>query len=258
MNFAQVKAITIPEGSAKQLAQGLTVLWRKASGASDLIVPVYNAVYPTYNDVARGFPWTLPTGFVQVEYISTAKTAAINTGIVTADTDTIYFTYQLDSGSLSQSGDKYMISQQAGYNGGGLWVETYGNTNTWYVRFGSSSSANTASTADERTGKHQVTLRKQVFKVDGTTRQTPNYSSMPDTPTTFGARVNSAGDAITGGGMYGNIYLGTGIVDGNQVARWWGVPVKRTGDGAGGMYDVVSGTVFMSVTGTDFGCGPEV
>lgn len=204
------------------------------------------------------WPYALPDGFVKVEYISTSKTAGINTGIVVAGTDIIYATYQLNQADLSQGGDKYILSQQAGYTGGGIWAETYGGTNKWYVRFGSSSSSNQDIQAAHKTGKHQIELKKQSFSVDGTKLLTPNYSSMPSTPTCFGARINAAGDAITGGGMYGNLYEGTGIVGSNGNYRWWGIPVKRVADGAGGMFDLVSKQVFLSVTGTHFGCGAEI
>lgn len=213
---------------------------------------LYDSKFLAYQDMLP------PTGFVRVEYITTLRTAGVNTGIVVNSTDVIYATYKLDSSNLSQSGDKYIVSQQAGYTGGGIWVETYGSNNQWYVRFGSSSSSNGASTTDERTGKHQIQLMKQSFKIDGASKLTPNYSSMPSTPTCFGARINTAGDGITSGGMYGNLYEGTGIVDSNGNYRWWGIPVKRVSDGAGGMYDIVSDKVFLSVTGTDFTCGPEL
>ena len=257
MNFAQVKSITIPEGSAKQLAQGLTVLWKKSStGATDLIVPVYSGVYPTYNDVARGFPITLPSGYVRVEYITGSGGSAINTGIVVAGTDIIYGNYELSS--LSQGGDKYILSQQAGYTGGGLWVETYGSANKWYFRFGSSSSANATPTSAQLSGQHEFVIKKNSFKVDDVSVGTPNYSSMPSTSLCIGGRLNSAGDAITGGAMYGKLRDNFGVVDSNGVARWWGFTVKRTADSAGGMWDAVSGQFFPSVTSTDFGCGPEV
>ena len=145
MNFAQVKGITIPEGSAKLLVSGLTTLWRKSAvGASDLIVPVYNGVYPTYNDVARGFPWIVPSGYKRLTGINFDGNVWYNTGMRLYGSDTLRFSFQVTKAcnvlgcytttsaqtnySLycsTTSGSKYLR-----YNGG--TYDSYIATNTRY------------------------------------------------------------------------------------------------------------------------------
>lgn len=56
MDFSQVKAITIPEGSVNRILSGATVLWEKTGG--------------------------LPTGYQQVEYIESSGTQYIDTGVI--------------------------------------------------------------------------------------------------------------------------------------------------------------------------------
>lgn len=196
---------------------------------------------------------TVPEGYERVQYISCSGKSAINTGIVVAGTDTIEFDFSLSD--LSQKGDKYILSQKSGYTGGGLWVETYDAANTWYVRFGSSSSSNTAISASHKTGRHTIEIKKNSFKVDGSTVLSPNYSSMPTSVLSVGGRLTSDTAAT---GFYGSLYDGFAVIDSNGDFRWYGYTVKRLSDNAGGMYDIVSGKIYMSATPYDFTAGPTL
>ena len=190
-----------------------------------------------------------PVGFTRRQYISMSGKSAVDTGIVVAQGDTIIITYQLSN--LTQTGDKFICSCKAGYSGGGLWFETYGNTNKWYVRFGSSSSANVNNDTFV-SGKHTGELKKGSFKIDGTTVLSPTYSSMPSTTLNIGGRIQTDGVSVTG--MYGNLYEAK-IIDSDGNLRWHGVPHTDSNDVAG-FYDFVHDQFHQSVSSYPFTPGP--
>lgn len=193
----------------------------------------------------------IPDGYTRLQYISASGRSVLDTEILVDQSDTIILTYELTN--LSQGGDKFMISCQQGYSGGGIWVETYDSYNRWYVRFGSPSSVNDASQQRHLNGVHTFEVRKNYFGVDGERVLTPSYSSMPSKPLDIGGRLGSDGVSPVGG-FYGRIY-GAKILDTNGKPRWWGVPVKNQNNVAG-MYDLVSDSFFPSNTTTDFTAGP--
>ena len=248
---ARTKSITFAT-TGGVVSRTLTVL---QPALSDLIVPIYNGVFPAYDDVARGFAVSIPAEYQRVEYISAIGTSVIDTGIVVAETDVIYATYLLNPSYLSVNTDKMIVCCRDGYSGGGLWAETYSSINRWYARFGSPSSVNGVFDA-YLSGKHSIELKKQSFSIDGTKLLTPGYSSMPNTSLCLAGKLTTS-NTITWG-FYGNLYEGTGILDSDGVPRWWGIPVKRLSDDAGGMFDIVSGTFFSSLGSAPFGVGPAV
>ena len=145
MDFSHVKAITTPSGSAKQLAQGLTILWKRpAAGATDLIVPVYSGVYPTYNDVARGFPWIVPSGYKRLTGINFDGNVWYDTGMRLYGSDTLKFSFQVTKAcnvlgcyttAEAQTNYSLYVSTTSGskylrYNGG--TYNSYIATNTRY------------------------------------------------------------------------------------------------------------------------------
>lgn len=193
----------------------------------------------------------LPDGYTRLQYISMSGKSAVDTGIVVAQTDTILVTYELSD--LTKTGDKFICSCKAGYSGGGLWFETYGNTNKWYVRFGSASSVNVNNDIFV-SGKHTGELKKGSFKIDGTTVLSPTYSSMPSTTLNIGGRIQTDGVSVVG--MYGSLYEAK-ILDGNGEPRWWGVPVKNSNN-VPGFYDMVGDQFHPSVSSSNpFTAGPE-
>lgn len=98
MDFSQVKAVTIPEGSVNCILSGSTVLWKKT---------------------------VLPAEYQKVEYIKSSGTQYINTGIST----TRYVTVRLDMQfTVSASSSKIIIASSTG---AGRWfgmgsLGTYG------------------------------------------------------------------------------------------------------------------------------------
>ena len=193
----------------------------------------------------------VPDGYTVLQYISASGQSISDTGILVSPDDTIILTYELTD--LSRGGDKFIVSCQQGYSGGGIWVETYDSGNRWYVRFGSPSSVNIASEQRHLNGVHTFEVRKNYFGIDGERILSPSFSSMPSTPLNVGGRLATNGTSPVGG-FYGRIY-GAKILDSDGVPRWWGVPVKNQNNVAG-MYDLVSDTFFPSNTTTDFTAGP--
>lgn len=193
----------------------------------------------------------IPPEYTRLQYISASGASALETGILVAENDKIQVRFSLSN--LSAGGDKHIISCRAGYTGVGLWVENYGSANTWYVRFGSTSSASTAPTQEQTSGEHSFELRKQWFGIDGSRVLVPNFSSMPSTTLNVGGRIAVNGTTATG--FYGNLY-NVKVLDENDVLRWHGIPVKETNGTGVGMYDVVSGQFFASVSSTPFTAGP--
>lgn len=109
----------------------------------------------------------------EVEYLENGGTQFIDTGIIANDTDVI----NCECMFLSKSGDNFVFGSGSQSTTGGLWAEIY-NNKTWYVRFGSSTSANTNTGAGINALKVLV-LKKNYFSVNGTRRLQPNYTSMP-------------------------------------------------------------------------------
>lgn len=195
---------------------------------------------------------TIPDGYTRLQYITASGRSALDTGVLLDQNDSIMVDFSLSN--LSNGGDKFIVSGQAGGSGGGIWVETYGPTNTWYVRFGSTSSVYTAPRQEHLTGRHTFELRKGYFSVDGTRTLSPTFSSMYSKTLNIGGRLNAAGDAIVTG-FYGNLY-DVKLLNEDDELRWWGVPVKDGNDVAG-LYDLVSDTFFPSNTSTPFSAGPN-
>lgn len=196
----------------------------------------------------------VPSGYKKLQYISSAGKSAVDTLIEATATDTIFMTFEISN--LSDSGDKFMVSCKAGYSGGGIWAETYGNTNKWYVRYGSSSSASGNSSSSQLTGIHTLELRKDYFGLDGTKILTPNYSSMPSTTVNFVGRMPASGKTVSTG-FRGKVY-DTQIVNSSGDKIWWGIPVLEVASNKAGLYDLVSDTFFKSDSSVDFTAGPEL
>lgn len=234
------------------ISRVLTVL---QPAQSELIVPIYNGVYPSYNDVARGFAVSIPSEYQRVEYISAIGTSVIDTGIVAEETDVIYATYMLNPDYLSVNTDKMLFCCKDGYSGGGVWVDVYGSQNRWYARFGSPGSVNGLFDT-YLSGKHTAELKKQSLSIDGNKILAPSFSSMPNTSICFAGKLNTSN--VIAWGFCGNLYEGTGILKADGSARWWGIPVKRLSDDAGGMFDIVSNNFYPSLGTSPFGVGPAV
>lgn len=177
----------------------------------------------------------------EVEYLENDGTQFIDTGIIINDTDVI----NCECMFLSRSADNFLFGSGSTSSSGGLWVELY-NNNTWYVRFGSSTSANTTAVANINTLKN-IVLKKNNFSVNGTRRLQPNYTSMPQiTIKLFANNTNPASHVR----IY-SFSIENG--QGNKIIDF--IPV-RVGQ-VGYMYNRVSGSLFANLGTGDFILGND-
>lgn len=178
----------------------------------------------------------------EIEYLQANGEQWIDTDIIVNDTDTITSSVYF----LSKSGDNFVFGQMPSSTGGGLWEELYGNS-TWYVRFGSSLSAHTSSSAAINT-KFTLVLKKNSFSVNGTNKLQPNYTSMPNACLRlFRNGANTS---------YGNLRLYyLYITDANGNKRLDLIPV-RVGS-VGYMYDKVSGKLLGNGGSGSFTLGTD-
>ena len=192
----------------------------------------------------------IPYGYTRLEYIQSSGTQYINTNYVLQETDRVEVDYELTN--LSATGDKFIIGQKASDSTGNMWVETYGNTNKWYVRWGSSSSVNTTFNSSQTSGT--FIIKKNSFIVNGTEILQPNYTSMNLNPLVIFGRIGT-NDVFKG--SYVRISE-VRIKDSDEHIQRKYIPTKRNSDNVFGMWDTVSKT-FLTNAGTGtFTAGPAV
>ena len=192
----------------------------------------------------------IPYGYTRLEYIQSSGTQYINTNYVLQETDRVEVDYELTN--LSATGDKFIIGQKASDSTGNMWVDTYGNTNKWYVRWGSSSSVNTTFNSSQTSGT--FIIKKNSFIVNGTEILQPNYTSMNLNPLVIFGRIGT-NDVFQG--SYVRISE-VRIKDSDEHIQRKYIPTKRNSDNVFGMWDTVSKT-FLTNAGTGtFTAGPAV
>ena len=177
--------------------------------------------------------YTFPTGYTKLQYLESSNTQYINTNYVVKEVDTIEVDYELRS--LTQTGDKFILGCTDGTNG--IWVETYANNNTWYYRFGSSSSSN-RNYGSFASGT--LAIKKQHFSV-GNTDNSVSYAAMPNRSLIIFGRLN-ASDTFKGCWVRiseARIKNGT-----TMVHRY--VPAQRDSDSELGMLDLVDGVFYTN------------
>ena len=133
-----------------------------------------------------------------------------------------------------------------------MWVETYGNDNRWYVRYGSGASVNTAFNSSQTSGTFIV--KKNSFTVNGTEILQPNYTSMNPNPLTIFGRVNSNN---TFNGAYIKISE-VRIKKSNGDIQKKYVPCKQNSDNTLGMCEIIGGNFFTNAGTGSFTAGPVV
>ena len=197
--------------------------------------------------------WTvrIPGEYTELQYIESTRTQYIDTGYALQETDSVEVDYYLTN--LSATSDKFIIGQRStgASSDPGMWVETYSNSNTWYVRYGSTSSVNKTFANSEQSGTFIV--KKQSFSINGTEVLQPGYTSMPSGSLTIFGRLNS------GNTFYGSYVRisSVRIKNGTTLLHNY-VPVKRKSDNVLGMYDTVSKTFFTNAGSETFIEGPAV
>lgn len=181
---------------------------------------------------ANGTPVTITYEVCEWEYVPYLESfgkQAIETKYVVHEDDVLEMDYEITN--LEAGSDKFMFGSQAQSSGSGLWCETYGKENKWYVRFGSSSSLNAASTSSQLSGS--LKLSKQSFVVNGTSVATPNYVQMPVGTLAIFCRRNASGQYS--GGAYMKCHGFRVIRNGETIHDY--KPAKKA-SGELGMYDV--------------------
>lgn len=175
----------------------------------------------------------------EVEYLEGDGNSYIDTGIIVTNTDAINAVVMF----LSKSGDNMLFGSAS--SNVGIWVEIYAN-NTWYVRFGSTSSSSHTAYANVNNIK-RIKLSIDGFFVNNNYIFRPNYSSMPN------QTLALFSNATRTNYMKGRIYSFS-ITNGDNY-RLDFIPV-RVGT-VGYMYDRVSGQLFGNQGTGDFILGND-
>lgn len=186
-------------------------------------------------------------GYTQLTYIESSHTQMIDTGYVLKDTDIVEIDYVLTN--LTATGDKFICgSHVATGSNNGNWVETYGTGNRWYVRFGSTTSANANFSNSQASGT--MIFKKGSFSVNGTQIATPAFTEMPSSNFTLFGRLSSGG-LPSNTGAYVRISECRIRDSRNGFLTHKYVPCRQNSDGELGMMDAYSGEFFPNVgTGT--------
>ena len=198
--------------------------------------------------VSGGSLVPLPTGYVQVEYITTDGTAYINTGITVAETDTLDFSFT----DTSSATTVMFITGRNGSDGQTMYfVSPSSSLIQWKGR--------PAGVTFAKNLEYNLVLKSgevTYTNVYGTTTKTFTGGSISDT----GACLIGAGwsgvNTIDSRKFIGNISKWQ-IIDSNSDLRFNGVPCYNSSD-IYGLYDTVSDTFFPSIGANDFTGGSEV
>ena len=197
----------------------------------------------------------LPLGYTQLTYIQSDGRQVINTGYVLQETDSVEVDYKLTD--LTRTGDKFILGAQPVSNTsiGGFWVETYNSSNIWYIRYGSSASANTyGSVTPTSQLSGTLAISKNSFVVNGLEILTPDFVSMPVNPMTIFNRISLDG-SIPNNGASAQISE-VRVKNGNNIVHKY-IPVCNSNNELG-MYDLVSGQFFTNQGSGDFTAGDPV
>lgn len=167
------------------------------------------------------------------KYINPNGQAVINSGYVWQDGDVIEVDYNITN--TTAAGDK-MIFYSSG-NGNGIWVETYGSKNVWYVRCGQTSSNNITLSSSLR---GTLRLQKGSFSVIGVGDLALTYNGPTGAPIYIGGRQDGTGCS------YVDIY-DFRVYRGGALFKNY-VPVQRVYDECYGLIETISGEFFTSIT----------
>lgn len=185
-------------------------------------------------------------GFESVSYIESSGTQAIETNYVVDENDVIELKYALTN--LSADKDKMLFAASTS-GGGGLWCETYGSSNKWYVRFGSSASASVTYSSTHASGT--LKLSKSSFVINNKEVAQPDFSEMALGTLAVFARKNSYGNYTQN--SYMKLYSFK-ITRNNTLIRDYR-PMKRISDGEFGLYDAVTQEFYTNVGSGSFTAG---
>ena len=218
--------VTALPGIAKVLL-GDVLVWPVSAGASDLIVPIYAGVYPTYSDVARGFAWVVPEGYKRLTGIVFDGNVWYDTNMYLHGSDTLRLSFSATK-ACNVLGCYTSADAQTNYS---LYVST--TSGAKYLRY-NGGTYNSYIATNTRYDVVITPTGSQGMRTDSTwTAQTFT------TPTTLLIGTTSVGatSAKFTGTMYGDIE-----VDG----RAYIVPYEKQSDNSIVYIDVMSGTVLTN------------
>ena len=218
MDWSQVTALTIPEGSVKQVSANGVVLWRKS---------------------------LLPSDYTQLEYIESTGTQWIDTGIATTNNN---LGFMLEAVPLT-SADVYPMGSRA-TNGGTRFfgvrsvasdIFSYG-WSFYQTAPASQSYVNVRTTMS----LNWLNSKKATIGNDSKDLATANIAN--------GRNITLFG--INGQLLWtGRIYRAQ-ISEGNEITANF-IPVMRNSDGKVGMYDTVTQQFFTNAGTGEFIAGPR-
>lgn len=193
----------------------------------------------------------LPVGYKRLTYLESNRKQIVNLKYTPLETDIIEIDYEFTD--LSGNSDKFIMGlKRVPSQSGGVWIETYGSGNGWYVRFGSSSSSTAQFQQSQMSGT--MILKKNSFSVNGTKIATPNYVGIPDDDLTIFARYNSSSDGFAGTSVR---ISEVRIKDNNSNIKHKYVPILNANNVAG-MYDTVDGVFYENLGTENFTLGAVI
>lgn len=223
MDFSQVKAITIPEGSVNRILSGATVLWEKTGG--------------------------FPAGYQQVEYIESTGTQYIDTGVLAA------------SGlSMDERMSYVTVPNDSCFVGARTTATRFYLHHTYPGKFAYGYNTYVSSDATPQAGviyniHTDLNVGDQKMYVDGVeVRSGSNTVNISLNYTLYIFCMNRDGNAqfFTEGRLYElKLYK-----DGDKIRDF--VPCYRKSDGEIGLYDFVSATFFTNSGSGTFIKGADV
>ena len=219
MDWSQVTALTIPEGSVKQVSANGVILWKKG---------------------------LLPSGYIQLEYIESTGTQWIDTGIATTNND---LGFMLEAMPLT-SADVYPIGSRATDGGTRFFgVRSVSSNSFGYGWLSYSTATASQSYVNVRTtmSLNWLNSKKATIGDDSNDLATANIAN--------GRNITLFG--INGQLLWkGRIYRAQ-ISEGNEIIANF-IPVMRNSDSKVGMYDTVIGQFFTNAGTGEFIAGDVI
>lgn len=191
----------------------------------------------------------LPLGYKRLSYIESSGVQIIDTNYVLQETDSVEVDYNITN--RSRTGDKFILGCQPILDNPniGMWVETSGSQNGWYVRFGSISSVYVASTTSQLSGTLKIS--KGSFVVNGVKILQPKFTGMsPNQMSIFNRRTSDGSVPTTGCSAQ---VRSVRILNGNNIIRKY-IPCESP-DNILGLYEVTQGEFLTNNGRGDFTAG---
>ena len=171
--------------------------------------------------------------YSDIAYIENTGTQNINTDYTVQENDVLTLEYEIPESARSVTGDKVLFM---GYNGSSssVRVGTYGDAYKFYIRFGNTTSQETAVIDPAPFMSGVMSLSKQSFSVNGVHLLTPTFKSLPTNLSLY----------VPGTKSYVKVKSFKVHRDG-ELIKWY-VPKLRKADEIPGLYEKVGGTFHVN------------